>query len=188
MNGLTHMDRHVFDPRHTYVSIGLMVAVLVFLMGWAWKFSEANSKLNWVAEQVKPIPQIQQDVALLKQDVASIKERPVTIGPYPPEPVEENISAPSSGVVASAGTNGLKAAPGFRIQLSKCHGTPGQLTVKKSQPFVLDNRDSNSVTVRVAGSSYRLGAYKTVTTAISRVGTHQVTCNGGGAATLIVAR
>lgn len=75
---------------------------------------------------------------------------------------------------------------GYRFQFSGCHGSPGQLTVKKGKYFLLDNRDDKAVTIAVAGQSYKIGAYGAVVAAVSKVGTHNITCNGGGAASLNV--
>lgn len=75
---------------------------------------------------------------------------------------------------------------GYRFQFSGCHGTPGSLVVKAGKYFLLDNRDAKAITIAVAGQSYKIGAYSAAVAAVWKVGTHQITCNGGGAASLTV--
>jgi len=75
---------------------------------------------------------------------------------------------------------------GYRFQFADCHGNPGTLTVKRGKYFLLDNRDESAVTIAVAGQTYKIGAYSAAVAAVWKVGTHQITCNGGGAASLTV--
>lgn len=75
---------------------------------------------------------------------------------------------------------------GYRFQFSKCSGTPGSLVVKSGKYFLLDNRDAQSHTFSVAGQSYSVGGYGAAVAAVWKTGTHQITCDGGGAASLTV--
>jgi len=80
-----------------------------------------------------------------------------------------------------------------RFQFFKCSGTPGLISVKKGTPVMLDNRDAtahtikaNGQTVRIAGYDYAV-IYPTLTTKDSTDLTlSNITCDGGGAATLNV--
>jgi len=75
---------------------------------------------------------------------------------------------------------------GYRFQFTDCHGSPGSLTVKRGKYFLLDNRDEEAAKISVAGQSYQVGPYGAAVAAVWKVGEHNITCNGGGAATLIV--
>jgi hypothetical protein len=75
---------------------------------------------------------------------------------------------------------------GYRFQFSGCRGTPGSLVVKRGKYVLFDNRDAKAHTITVAGQSYTVGGYGAVVAAVWKVGTHQITCDGGGAAQLIV--
>lgn len=75
---------------------------------------------------------------------------------------------------------------GYRYQFVNCNGSPGSLTVKRGKYFLLDNRDEEAVTIAVAGQTYQIGPYSAAVAAVWKVGEHNITCNGGGAATLIV--
>ncbi len=79
----------------------------------------------------------------------------------------------------------------YRLQFVKCHGTSsiqnnGTLTVKKNAKFMLDNRDSVKHSIALAGQTHGVAGYKWVITSIAKSGTYNVTCDGGGAATIIV--
>ena len=77
---------------------------------------------------------------------------------------------------------------GYYFQFVDCHGAPGSLTLKKGKKFMLDNRDS--VTRKIAvqgGQSFQVKAYDfAIATAPSTLGTHYITCDGGGAASILV--
>ncbi len=75
---------------------------------------------------------------------------------------------------------------GYRFQFSGCHGTPGSLVVKAGKYFLFDNRDAKSHTIAVAGQSYSVGAYGAAVAAVWKAGTYNITCDGGGAASLTV--
>ena len=75
---------------------------------------------------------------------------------------------------------------GYRFQFSHCTGTPGSLVVKAGKYFLLDNRDAQSHTFAVAGQSYSVGGYGAAVAAVWKIGTFQITCDGGGAASLTV--
>ncbi len=77
---------------------------------------------------------------------------------------------------------------GYYFQFVDCHGLPGTLTLKKGKKFMLDNRDAKSHKIAiVGGQSFTIGAYNfAVATAPSTAGTHYITCDGGGAASITV--
>jgi len=112
--------------------------------------------------------------------------------PVPPAPTEETApDAVLGGQTEAVSGNYPKAGlpyveSGYRFQFSGCHGTPGQLTVKRGKYFLLDNRDNKAITIAVAGQSYQIGPYGAAVAAVWKEGVHQITCNGGGAASLNV--
>ncbi len=77
---------------------------------------------------------------------------------------------------------------GYYFQFVSCHGSPGSLTLKKGKKFMLDNRDN--VTRKIAvqgGQTFQIKAYDfAIATAPSTLGTHYITCDGGGAASIMV--
>ncbi len=113
-----------------------------------------------------------------------------------PAPVA-NTASPHADVVIGGETEAkpspnypTKALPyienGYRFQFSGCHGTPGSLVVKVGKYFLLDNRDAKAHTIAVAGQSYSVGAYGAAVAAVWKAGTYNITCDGGGAASLTV--
>ncbi len=78
--------------------------------------------------------------------------------------------------------------PGYYFQFVECHGAPGTLTMKKGKKFMLDNRDNKTRRIAIqGGQSFKIGAYNfAIATAPSKIGTYYITCDGGGAATILV--
>lgn len=78
-------------------------------------------------------------------------------------------------------------ASGYRFQFSSCNASPGSLTMKIGQKFMLDNRDATPRTVKAGSQQYNLGAYGfVIASAPAITGTHYITCDGGGTATILV--
>ncbi|TSC85084.1 MAG: hypothetical protein G01um101413_468 [Parcubacteria group bacterium Gr01-1014_13] len=77
---------------------------------------------------------------------------------------------------------------GYYFQFVSCHGSPGTLTLKKGTKFMLDNRDPRAHKIAITGGqSFNIKAYGfAIATAPSTLGTHYITCDGGGAATITV--
>ncbi len=77
---------------------------------------------------------------------------------------------------------------GYYFQFVDCHGLPGSLTLKAGVKFMLDNRDNDTHKISIqGGQSVWIGAYNfAIVTAPSAIGTHFITCDGGGAAKIIV--
>lgn len=74
----------------------------------------------------------------------------------------------------------------MRFQFLNCRGTPGSMTLKKGTSYLLDNRDDKAHTIAVGTKSYKLGAYGFTVIKATDTGTLNITCDGGGAANLIV--
>ena len=81
----------------------------------------------------------------------------------------------------------------YRFQFSQCHGTPGTISVKKGAPVMLDNRDAVAHTIKANGQSFKIAGYNYAliypTQATQNnidLSLSNVTCDGGGAATLNV--
>lgn len=125
----------------------------------------------------------------VKPEVDKVEVAPAT-EVAPPAAVSPTPDAVVGGDTGTVGDYPKKGLPyiesGFRFQFSDCHGLPGSLTVKRGKYFLLDNRDSKAITIAVAGQSYKIAAYGAAVAAVSKVGTHQITCNGGGAASITV--
>lgn len=77
---------------------------------------------------------------------------------------------------------------GYYFQFVNCHGAPGSLTLKKGKKFMLDNRDNITRKIAVqGGQTFQVGPYNfAIATAPATAGTHYITCDGGGAAAIVV--
>ncbi len=75
----------------------------------------------------------------------------------------------------------------YRFQFIGCHGTPGEINVAKGATVMLDNRDAKKHTIMIGTKSYALGAYGfAIANSGKTAGDFNITCDGGGAATLHV--
>jgi len=129
-------------------------------------------------------------IGILAFVLAAINMTPAP-APQPAAPAAQNPEAVLGGEsTAPSGTYPKIGLPyiesGYRFQFSHCSGTPGSLTVKAGKYFLLDNRDAQSHTFAVAGQSYSIGGYGAAVAAVWKTGTFQITCDGGGAASLTV--
>ena len=77
---------------------------------------------------------------------------------------------------------------GYYFQFVECHGLPGTLTMKKGKKFMLDNRDAKTRKIAInGGQSFKISSYNfAIATAPSKPGTYYITCDGGGAAKIVV--
>lgn len=73
-----------------------------------------------------------------------------------------------------------------RFQISNCSGRPGSFTIKKGTKFMVDNRDSVAHTFGIGTQTFKLGAYDYAIITVSKPGTHTITCDGGGAAQVVI--
>lgn len=102
-------------------------------------------------------------------------------------------STPKSGTSSGKTSGYTKAVEtyDYRIQFSQCHGSvntvgSGTLSVKKGVRFMLDNRDPVAHTIAYKGVSVRVPGYGYAIESASVIGTYPITCDGGGALSLIV--
>lgn len=152
------MKREEMSKYVPYVVLGIVIGIVVYAL---------------VAKKVSPAPE------------------PATTPTAEVAAPDAVVGGETEATVPAAGKNYPKVAlpyieNGYRFQFSNCHGTPGSLVVKAGKYFLLDNRDAKSHTIAVAGQSYSVGAYGAAVAAVWKVGTHQITCDGGGAASLTV--
>ncbi len=70
----------------------------------------------------------------------------------------------------------------YRFQFSNCQGNPGKLTFKQGVKVMLDNRDEATHTFGFGGAKYTVKGYSFVIVTAPKAGTHNITCDGGGAA------
>jgi hypothetical protein len=94
----------------------------------------------------------------------------------------------SGDAVSQSYTDALKiySASGYRMQFVNCQATPGQLTIKKGQKFMIDNRDSKPHKFKVGSTLYSVKAYGFAIATSKTLGVNFITCDGGGAAKINV--
>ncbi len=92
-------------------------------------------------------------------------QSPANYSPSPtPKKGKSSSKAPQQTPVSQSGsgdyTSLLQQYSGRTFQFDDlCHGTPGQMVVKKGQSILLDNRSANPITLRLDTQSYMLAGY-----------------------------
>lgn len=71
---------------------------------------------------------------------------------------------------------------GARFQFVNCAGTPGSLSVKSGNAFMLDNRDNETHSIKVGTVAYSIKPYGFMVIKIQKAGQYPITCDGGGSA------
>lgn len=98
----------------------------------------------------------------------------------------------AGGTTQLVATKGYSAAlnvygqAGWRFQFVNCGGSPGTMSVKRGNKFMLDNRDNTTHHFKIGNSAYTLRAYEFAIVTAIKTGKHQITCDGGGSATVYI--
>lgn len=74
----------------------------------------------------------------------------------------------------------------YRYQFVSCHANPGSMAVAKNDPVMFDNRDNKSHIIKVGSQSFGVSALNYEIFYPSVKGSYNITCDGGGSATLKV--
>lgn len=82
----------------------------------------------------------------------------------------------------------IYGASGYRFQFAaNCQASPGILTIKAGQKFMLDNRDGTAHAFTVGSQKYAIGAYGfAIASAPGTAGNASITCDGNTRATIVV--
>lgn len=75
---------------------------------------------------------------------------------------------------------------GYRFQISDCHGNPGKMNIKQGTKFMVDNRDKDAHTFKLASVSREVPGYDYEIFTAPKYGNYFLTCDGKGAAELQV--
>ncbi|PIR76039.1 MAG: hypothetical protein COU32_04190 [Candidatus Magasanikbacteria bacterium CG10_big_fil_rev_8_21_14_0_10_42_10] len=75
---------------------------------------------------------------------------------------------------------------GYRLQFSACSGNPGYMTMKRGVKFMIDNRDNERHDIAIGTNTYTLEAYDFAIVSIQKAGDFAITCDGGGAAHVLI--
>jgi hypothetical protein len=164
------------DNQKKYIYIAIAGAVVLLVL-----FLVFRNKGNTDDNQV--------DVNVPGQDtvITPVTSTPSSTVKTPPAPVKTT-PTPLSATQKYLDAIRIYKNPGYYFQFVECHGLPGTLTMKKGKKFMLDNRDAKTRKIAISGGqSFKIGAYGfAIATAPAKAGTHYITCDGGGAATILV--
>ncbi|MDO8557854.1 MAG: hypothetical protein Q7S09_01525 [bacterium] len=157
-----------------------IIAIIAALAGAGYWFSPLrNKEASPDSLSVSPTPATSVSPALNPSAKPSSTAKPKTSAiPNPSVP---------AAIETYQDALGVYSASGFRFQFSNCQASPGSLVMKVGAKFMLDNRDVVARTIGVSSKIYNIGAYGfAIATAPVQTGTHYITCNGGGTATISV--
>ena len=165
------------QKKYTYTAIAGAVALIILFIIFRNRGNTNDSQL---------------DTGVLGQDVGTTttpttSSTPSSTVKTPPAPIKTS-PTPLSATQKYLDAIRIYKNPGYYFQFVDCHGLPGTLTMKKGKKFMLDNRDAKTRKIAISGGqSFKIGAYGfAIATAPTKAGTHYITCDGGGAATILV--
>jgi hypothetical protein len=113
--------------------------------------------------------------------VGTGEEEPEAAAPQAEAPAA---AAPSAAVLTYE--QAIDLYVGRRFQFVNCRGNPGSMVVTKGTKFLLDNRDPAAHTIVVGKASYRVPGLGFAVATASTVGLLNITCDGGGSASINV--
>lgn len=160
----------------------LIIVLLIIVAGVVWyRMSKEETGLSGKNNG---------SFASLSDIIATSSDTLASSSPATTSPAGTPVKTSAVSQTSQAYTDAVKAYP-YRLQFSLCHGAvntsnTGTLSVKKGSKVMLDNRDNMVRIIAFAGQTYKLPAYGYTIITAAPAGTHNVTCDGGGAAVLNV--
>jgi hypothetical protein len=162
--------------KYVYAAAAVAFVVLIAVMLQKSDSDDVNNALN-TSDQSGLVNTSTADMATSTAASSTVKKSTVKPAPAPLSATQRYLDAIK-----------IYKTAGYYFQFVDCHGLPGSLTLKKGKKFMLDNRDNKTRKIAiVGGQSFNLTAYNfAIATAPSTPGTHYITCDGGGAASILV--
>ena len=160
------------NKKFIYISIGVAAILLVTVWYFIWgKKDNQSNPAGTAAVQTTTI-----NTRAIPRSVTAPKKSS--------SPASPSLSATQRYLDAIR----VYKSVGYYFQFVDCHGLPGSLTLKKGKKFMLDNRDGEAHKIAVqGGQTFQIKAYDfAIATAPSKIGLHYITCDGGGAASILV--
>ncbi len=168
------------DPKNNkYTNLGIGAVILVILVIYA--FSRQTEKNGDDLAEKNTLPETATSTSNIDTNTTSTKSIPVveTKKTIVPPKTQPKITGSASTYQKAIETYQ------YRFQFLNCQGNPGKLTMKEFSKVMLDNRDANTHVFGFGGAKYTVKGYSFVIVTAPKVGTHFVTCDGGGAAQMI---
>lgn len=186
----------ILFPTVTQKNVIIFIVLVAALYG-LWRLT-AGKRTGEVPPMPPPVPAVSPEAELAEPMASpapapslSPTPTPVTTRRVAPQP--KAMPQPPSSPAPSAEEAYQEALrvygdSGYLFQFTGCRAVPGTLTIKSGAEFMLDNRDAVLRTIAVAGSqSFSVGAFGfVIAEAPATPGTHYLTCDGGGAASILV--
>lgn len=171
------------------IAVGV-AAVLVFVVVLSWNKGEnTDSEVDLAGPAgQEQFVEAENTMVSSTETASSTASSTTTTAPKKTTPVVKAPADPLSATQRYLDAIRTYKNTGYYFQFVDCHGLPGSLTLKAGKKFMLDNRDGKSRKIAIqGGQSFTVSAYNfAVATAPSKTGTHYITCDGGGAASILV--
>jgi hypothetical protein len=179
-----------------YSKIGILsIAMSIFLLG-----SGCAGASHKISDQ-PPISAKQSEASKNSVATSSVSSTPVVststvkntstvlAKPAPvksPTKAPPKTTAPQSASTAYVNALNIYQKSGYYFQLVKCTLNPGTMTLKKGVKYMLDNRNAETHTLAIGTKRVVLSGYNFAIVTADTVGTHNITCDGGGTGKLVV--
>ncbi len=162
-----------------YIYIGLAIILLIIIFAFAFRNNGADQTDSDSADSQENLTSADGS-ATSTTSTADTTKKSTSPTKAPP--------APLSATQRYLDAIKIYKTSGYYFQFVDCHGLPGSLTLKKGKKFMLDNRDAKTRKIAIkGGQSFTITAYNfAIATAPSKPGTYYITCDGGGAASILV--
>ncbi len=166
-HGLRYIERMKISTRHKWIALVVILAGAAVAGLFVWWNAKAESP-GWGSN------------FWLRSEVISPEEKVVApVATKAPEKI------PAVDIPLNYG-DAINKFGDFRFQFVACSGTPGQMVAKQGSVIMLDNRDDKERVIVMGEAAYRIKALDYALAIASKVGNLQITCDGGGAATISV--
>lgn len=151
-------------------AVVVAILVVIIIAACAWKFGRSGaegsgSMFSFRSEVISP-------------------EEAIAATPVAPAAAAQ-AKTPAVDVPLNYG-DAINAYGDVRFQFVSCNGSPGSMVTKKGSVIMLDNRDNKAHVIAMGKATYNVKALDYALAIANETGDLQVTCDGGGAATISV--
>lgn len=149
--------------------------LFVLLLGYVflYKNNSSTTPSDFSTSTTTTTTTVQKDSTTSTKDKKTNTTKPKTISP----------GAATPEYVAALNTY---RNSGYYFQLSNCGANPGSLTMKRGTKFMIDNRDAKAHRIAIGSKTITVQGYGYAIVTADKIGTNQITCDGGGAGLLNV--
>jgi hypothetical protein len=175
--------------RSKLMAAGAILIIVLVFASWI-NHILYSSPHNFEAEETSDEQQVYEELTVSDEDLGATSTTTTIPTASVNSATTKKTVQPTSGseAVTEEYSQALQTygSSGYRLQFVSCRATPGQLSIKTGQKFMLDNRDNISHKIEIGNKSYTVKAYGFAVVTAGDVGTAYITCDGNRTAKLSV--